>query len=95
MPKHSFLLPPFARGQQHMGFLFVTLLKMSPNGNTSALKGLQALPQAESLSELRGAAPLHLGFGHVRPRAGENIRKSLPRVNAQVYFSGVSVSAEL
>lgn len=41
MPEHSFILPPFACGQQHMRFLFVPFLKMSPNGNRSGLKGLQ------------------------------------------------------
>lgn len=66
MPKHSFILPPFACGQQHMRFLFVTFLKMSPNGNSSGLKGLQVLGKLGSPFELCGSAPVHLEFGNVK-----------------------------
>lgn len=66
MPKHSFILPPFASGQQHMRFLFVTFLKMSPNGNSSGLRGLQVLRKLWSLFELCGSAPVHLEFGNVK-----------------------------
>lgn len=50
MPKHSFILPPSACGQQHMRFLFVTFLKMSLNGNSSGLKVLQVLRKLGSLN---------------------------------------------
>lgn len=66
MPKHSFILPPFACGQQHMHFLFVTFLKMSLNGNTSGLKGLQVLRNPGSLFELCGSSPIHLEFENVK-----------------------------
>jgi len=49
-----------------MRFLFVTFLKMSPNANSSGLKGLRVLRKLGSLSELRGSAPVHLEFGDVK-----------------------------
>lgn len=71
MPKHSFILPPFACGQQHMRFLFVTFLKMSLSGNRSGLKGLQVLRKLGSLFELCGSAAVHLEFGNVKYGVGK------------------------
>lgn len=71
MPKHSFILPSFACGQQQMCFLFVTFLKMSLRWNSSGLKGLQVLRKLGSLFELCGSAPVHLQFRNVKHGMGK------------------------
>lgn len=71
MPKHSFILPSFACGQQHMRFLFVTFLKMSLSRNGSGLKGLQVLRKLGSLFEPCGSTPVHLEFGNVNYGMGK------------------------
>lgn len=76
MTKYRFILPPFACGQQHMRFLFVTFLKMSPKGSSSGLKGLQVLGKLGSHSELCGSAPLHLELGKVKCSAGKHLEFS-------------------
>lgn len=76
MPKHRFILPPFACGQQHMRFLFVTFLKMSPNRNSSGLRGLQVLGELGSQFELCGFVPLRLELGNVKCSAGKHLEFS-------------------
>lgn len=76
IPKHSFILPSFACGQQHMHFLFVTFLKMSLSGNSSGLKGLQVLRKLGSLFELCNSAPVHLEFGNVNYGMGKYLERS-------------------